>query len=40
MERYFTFLCRKNHVVKITILPNAIYRFKAILIKLPIVFLT
>ena len=41
MERYFIFLCRKNqyHENNYVTIP-ALYRFKEILIKLPIVFLT
>ena len=40
MERYSTLLASKNQIVKITILPNTIYRFNVILIKLLMAFFT
>ena len=40
MERYSIFLGRKINLVKMTIQPNAIYRFNVTPIKLPMAFFT
>ena len=40
INKYSIFLSRKINIVKITILPNAIYRFNVISIKLLMAFST
>ena len=40
MERYTTFMNQKNQYCEMTIVPEAIYRFSVILLKLPMAFST
>ena len=40
MERYSMFLVGRSNIVKMTILPNAVYRLSVITFKLPMAFFT